>query len=82
MTKAECVAGDLNFQRDYSSEFTRKRHDGRDYTVRVFRLEKNGNEFRLECDSYYGYSVLFRNGNKLGDIEYRYEDLPTIVAAK
>ena len=82
MTKAEWVASDLNFVRDWASEYTLKKHDGGDYTVRVFRLEKNGNEFRLECDNYYGRSVLFRNGNKLGDIEHRYEDLPIIVATK
>lgn len=82
MTKAEWIACDIGFIRDYAADIEKKKHDGRSYTVRVFKLEKNGNRFLLECDSYYGYSVLYRNGNKYGDIECRYEDLPNIVAVK
>lgn len=82
MTKAEWVAGDLGFERDYGNDKKAEKHDGSCYEIRAFKLEKNGNTFVLLCDNYYGASVLYRNGNRIGDIEYRYEDLPGIVAAK
>lgn len=81
MTKAEWVASDLGFERDWASEYQEKKHDGSSYIVRVYRLKTNSHTFRLECDNYYGRSKLYRDGIYQGDIEFVYETLPLLIEA-
>jgi len=79
MTKMECIIESLGFVRRPEFDKTEKRHDGNSYVVRCYCADIEGNQWVAECDNYYGRSILFVNGKRLGDYETRYEHVKALV---
>ena len=79
MTKGECIIDELGFVRNPAHDKTEKKHDDSFYTVRCYCADINGNQWVADCDSYYGRTILWVNGKRLGDFEYRYEAIKPLV---
>lgn len=82
MTKAECIIEDLGFRRNTRADYYLPKHNGAAYIVRVWALKIEDSDFEIHCDNYYGRSVLYQNGNRLGDYEVIYEEIPRVVKAR
>lgn len=79
MTKAECVIEDFGFRRNQMGDKTAHKHDGREYLIRNFIATISGKFWEVYCDSYYGSSVFYCDGNLIGDFEYRYEKIGGMI---
>lgn len=49
------------------------RHDGTHYYINVYKARIDGDYYELQCDSYYGDSILTKNGENPQNIEINYD---------